>query len=479
MKHSNTSGESGEQPAELKRAVGTWGSFCMGYADVGADVYIALGLVALYASSAAPLALALAAITYVATGLCYAELATEYPVAGGAQLFAQKALGKTHGFVAGWGLMLDYTIDMALFSLASIGYLGTLVKILQGNSFLLSAPYFGIASVILILTLVALNIVGIRYSSKLNEILVAVDLISLVVIVVFGLPVLLSGGASEWASRVTSLGLEPTWGNFAYATSLAVVSYVGIESISQAAEETKNPRRVIPKATKAAILSVVVITLTMSLYSVILVDPSTLAKESQAPMVILVSRLPLIAPAMIIWISLVGFTTCYISTNTGVIGVSRVSYSMGRLHLFPSFFARIHPRFRTPYVAIGLYGLIAMLLILTNTFLPGIDLLSLIASLYNFGALVAYMYVNLSLIILRIKVPTRRAWKMPGNIAVNYKGTKYDIPIIPIIGFISCLVVWLIVVGTHELGRILGSIWFGIGLVMYYTYNRKKGANNG
>lgn len=468
-------GNSRQQTSELKRVVGTWGSFSMGFADVGADVYIALGLVALYASSAAPLALALAAITYIATGLCYAELATEYPIAGGAQAFSLKAFGRTHGFIAGWGLMLDYTIDIALFALASIGYLGSLVKILGGTGFLLDAPYYGIASVILILTLVILNILGIRWSSGINELLVALGIGTLAIVVAVGMPLFLIGGyANEWLAKVSQIGTEPPWGNFVYATSLAVVSYVGIESISQAAEETKSPRKVIPRATKWVIISVVFFTITLSILSVTLVSPNKIAGASQAPMVLLAESLPGIGPIMIIIVSLMGVAACYVSTNTGVIGVSRVSYSMGRLKLFPTKFAMLHPTFKTPFVTIIIFSLVAILLIFANMFLPAIDLLSLIASLYNFGALVAYMYVNLSLIALRIKNPAPRAWKVPGNITLKRNAKKYDIPIIPIIGFISCLAVWIVVVGTHELGRLIGTIWFAVGLATYFAFSRKK-----
>src|SRR5713101_1320847 len=96
----------------LKRDVGWYGSFAMGYADVGADVYIALGLVALYAGGRAPLAFLVAAITYVSTGLAYAELATTYPYAGGAHIYSMKAFNDLAGFVAGWAVMLDYTVDI-------------------------------------------------------------------------------------------------------------------------------------------------------------------------------------------------------------------------------------------------------------------------------------------------------------------------------------------------------------------------------
>ncbi len=463
---------------QLKRAVGIWGSFSMGYADVGADIYIALGLVALFAGHASPLAFALAAVTYIATGLGYAELASTYPVAGGAQFYSLRAFGPTHGFLAGWGLMLDYTICITLFALASVGYLGSMVKMFLGKGFLLESPYFGVVSALIILFLIVLNVFGIRWSSAFNQIFVMLTLIVISFILVVGLSfAVFSGGLAAWMSNVQNIGVEPSWENFAYATSIAMVSYIGIESISQAAEETRYPKRVIPKATKWVILAVVVMTVSSSLLSVILVQPSVLGANAQAPMIPIVSSLPLIGGILSVVVAFTGFTMCYVSTNTGVIGVSRVTFSMGRLKLFPPLFAKIHPRYRTPYVTIIVFSLIAVGIILANVALPSIDLLGLIASLYNFGALIAYMYVNLALIALRLKDPTPRAWKTPLNLKIPWRGKSYEIPLVGVIGFATCFAVWILIVGTHEQGRLIGTLWFAAGFIIYLFYRRSGKAS--
>ncbi|MEM3584742.1 MAG: APC family permease [Nitrososphaerales archaeon] len=457
-----------ESRIALKRVIGTYSAFSMGYADIGADIYIAIGLIAFYASSAAPLAFLLASITYIITGLCYAELASTYPVAGGAQFFSMKAFGNFHGFLAGWGLMLDYTICIALFSLAAVGYLSFVVQILFGINILLQSPYYGFMAIILILGLMSLNLVGIRWSSNFNVIFVTINLITLAIFLLFGLPtIVINNGIERWITDLGNIGNNPSWSNFLYATSLAMVSYIGIESISQAAEETKNPTKVIPKATKWTVISIVLFTILVSLVSVTLLPPSLIGEYSQNPFIIIANALPFIGGIFSIWIAFVGFTACYVSTNTGIIGVSRVTFSMGRLRLFPSSFAKLHNKFYTPYITIMLFSLIASLLIFINTSLESIDLLSLIASLYNFGALISYMYVNLSTIALRFKDNSERAWKVPLNITIKRGGQKYFLPILPFFGFISCLFVWFIVVSTHEAGRLLGSIWFLIGIIIY------------
>ncbi len=109
----------------LKRDLGVFGSFSIGFADVGADIYVALGLVLFFAAGVAPLALAVAALGYLFTALSYAELASAVPKAGGASIFAREAFNDFWAFIAGWGLLLDYTIDIALFGWITMGYLGS------------------------------------------------------------------------------------------------------------------------------------------------------------------------------------------------------------------------------------------------------------------------------------------------------------------------------------------------------------------
>ncbi len=457
----------------------------MGYADVGADIYVVLGVIALFAGVVSPLAFAIAGITYVCTGLCYAELATAYPVAGGGQYYSMKAFGKIHGFVAGWGLMLDYTIDIALFSLATVGYLDIITKDVFGSSFIHLSPYYGLTAIALILMLLVLNLVGIRYSSKFNELIVAVDLVTVSLFLVFGLPSIVSSGALvAWFGNVlrsfqTGVFGQGGYSSFVYAVSLATASFIGIESISQAAEETKRTSSVIPKATKAAIVSVVIVALTLSLLSVTII-PCTVAScvvanNSQAPAIPIAANLPVIGPIFAVWVALMGTLVCYISTNTGVIGVSRVMFSMGRLGLLPKGLAKVSSRFRTPYVTITIFSLIACVLLAVNVALPGTELLSLITSIYNFGALVAYMYVNAAAIVLRVKDPVRKGWKMPLNFTLNRRGNRYQISIIPMIGVVSAAFVWVILVGLHPVGRIVGAAWFIIGLAGYLIYQKYKG----
>src|SRR5919109_3263298 len=108
--------------SELRRDVSVWGSYMWGYAAVGADIYTALGIITLAALGLAPLAFLAAGIVFALVGLCYAEMASAYPLAGGGQYFTLRGLGDLAGLVAGSALVLDYTIDISLFTVVAIGY---------------------------------------------------------------------------------------------------------------------------------------------------------------------------------------------------------------------------------------------------------------------------------------------------------------------------------------------------------------------
>src|SRR5579875_1246681 len=216
--------------AKLRRAVGIWGSFAWGYADVGADVYVAVGLVAAYAQGALPVAFLAAGLVYVIVGLAYTELSAAYPIAGGSQYYTLRGLGDFWGFLAGWALLLDFTIDVSLFAPSTAGYLNYFIKPF--------APWInhplslGTEGVILICVLVYLNIKGIRESSFLNELFSAIDVLRETFLLVAGFALAFNPSLLHQQLRQV-----PSAHSLLYGISIAIVSYVGLESISQVAQE--------------------------------------------------------------------------------------------------------------------------------------------------------------------------------------------------------------------------------------------------
>jgi len=476
-----------ESRVTLKRDIGWFGSFAMGYADVGADIYVALGLVAAYAAGWAPFAFLIAAITYIATGLAYAELATAYPYAGGAQVYSMKAINDFAGFTAGWLVMLDYTVCIALFAIATTGYLSffipwlaTTIILITIFGFVLSLNMTGVVSFLLVILLMTINTIGIKESSNLNMTMVALNLVVLSSIMIIGLLVsfnlqFFNVQFQVMGSPITYDHISYLWSgnpsgqNFLYAVTLAMSSFIGIESIAQAAEETKRPDRTIPRATKLSIIAVLIFAVGLAFISLGIMSWESLGGNLNAPISALVQSISNIGIYLVPIVAFTGFAICLVSSNTGIIGVSRVVFSMSHFGLLPKWFSKVHPKTRTPVRTIFVFGSIGAIMALLGH-------LDWVADLYNFGALLSYLLVNISLIILRqTDRDTHRSWKVPFNIRIKYKGQKYVIPIPNVIGIIACASIWSLVVIFHPMGRLLGLTWTTVGLIVYFVYRRKQG----
>src|SRR5947209_19221594 len=138
----------------LRRAVGPWGSYTWGYADVGADIYVALGLVIATAAGSSNVAFLFAGMIYATIGLAYTELSAMYPLSGGGQLWVMRGLGDIFGFTAGWSVLLAFTVDIALFAYISVSYLNRFIP--QWNH----APYVIYEGIGMVLILLVLNTIG-------------------------------------------------------------------------------------------------------------------------------------------------------------------------------------------------------------------------------------------------------------------------------------------------------------------------------
>jgi APA family basic amino acid/polyamine antiporter len=178
----------------------------------------------------------------------------------------------------------------------------------------------------------------------------------------------------------------------------------------------------------------------------------------------LASHLPTVAGILAVWVGLLAATILLIATNAGVLGISRLSYSMGQHRQFPPKISKLHQRFRTPYMAIIFAGVVAAILII-----PGkVDLL---ADLYSFGAMLAFTSAHVSVVVLRIKEPDLvRPFKAPFNIRI--KGIEW--PVTAILGGMATFGVWVIVAYTHAIGRTVGIIWLVLGFVLYAVYRRSQ-----
>jgi APA family basic amino acid/polyamine antiporter len=469
--------QASEKP-ELRRDVTVWGSFMWGYADVGADVYVALGLVMAAAQGVTNLAFAAAGLVYIMIGLCYTELASAFPVAGGGQFFTLRGLGDFWGFVAGAALLLDYTIDIALFAYASAGYINFFFPALAHYSVTIGPfaninPIWCLEALLIITFLIWLNIRGVRESSLLNEVLGIVDIITESSIIILGFlfafkPEILN---DHWLYELRHWN----WHNFMYGSSLAIISYVGLESISQAAQETRRPATIIPRSSIALILTVFIFATAFSTLALGIPGAmEAITNNIGNPVAVLAQRIPFIGAIAGPFAAILGATILLISSNTGVMGASRVTFSMSELKLIPSWFNKVHPKYRTPVRTIVVFSMIAVIEVILSALTP--KAMDTLGNMYAFGASLGYLLVFISLLTLRFKDPyTPRPYKMPLNIKINYHGEKIDFPILGVFGLIGVSLILFEVILTHPIGRIAGPAWVIFGIIIYFYYRRHKG----
>ncbi|HLJ59569.1 MAG TPA: APC family permease [bacterium] len=458
----------------LRRDVSLWGSFMWGFADVGADIYAALGIVIAATMGAAPLAFAAAGLVYVMIGLAYTELTSAYPMAGGGQYFVSRGLGDLPGFVAGAALLLDYTIDIALFATFAAGYVNFFLPAVRDfrmtlGPFVNINPLWAGETTILIVLLAWVNVIGVRESSLLNEVLGVFGLVVEAGLIIIGLvfawrPELL---AQQWVHQF------PTLKQFMYGSSLAIISYVGLESISQAAQETRRPATVIPRTAIGLIGSVFLFAVFFSITALGILPWQAYAKDVGDSVALFGSRLPIVGAFAGPLAATLGAVVLLISANAGVMGASRLVYSMSRLNLASSWLRDVHPKHRTPVRAIIIFSGIGLLEALLAFLTP--NAVNALANMYAFGATLGYTLVFVALIALRFRDPyTPRPYRVPVNIPWQRGGTTVMIPIVGFLGLVGVLFTLTEVVLTHAIGRVAGPAWVLVCLAYYVLYRRRR-----
>src|SRR3989440_7986767 len=266
--------------SELRRDVSVWGSYFFFNDTATTEIYTALGITTFAALGLAPLAFLAAGIVFALVGLCYAELASAYPLAGGGQYFTLRGLGDLSGLVAGAALVLDYTIDISLFTVVAFGYFNYFLPwITFGHHITDFTVTLGpihlawlwlVESVAGIVILIWLNVRGIKVSTNFNEIIGTVAIVAQSVIV-------LAGFVLVWRPDIVAhefLFDRPSLSQFAFGSSLAIIAFVGLETISQVAQETRRPATIIPRTSIGLVISVLLFAMAFSVLAVGLVHPT-------------------------------------------------------------------------------------------------------------------------------------------------------------------------------------------------------------
>ncbi len=452
----------------LRRSVGLGGLFATAYGNVGSSIYYALGIVALYALGFTPVIFMVAGGLFALTAKTYAEGASMIPEAGGSSSFARHAFNELVSFFAGWALSLDYILTIAISAFFVPHYLGAFWPALT------HPPGDVIGGVIVIAVLAALNIRGIGESAKLNFFLAIMDLATQVLIILLGIFLVLN--PSLLINQV-HLGTAPTWSHVIFALSLSMLAYTGIETVSNMAEEARDPGNDVPRAVNLILIAVIGVYagITVVALSALPVvghgtDAHTLlgSKFEADPVLGIIDHLGLpgtLTHIMRYYVGVLAATILFIATNAGLIGISRLSWSLAEHRQLPGIFARLHRRYRTPWFTIITFSIFAGVLLI-----PG--QINFLGNLYSFGAMLSFTTAHASIVALRIKDPDReRPYRAPWNVRVRGR----EIPLTAVLGGIATFAAWISVIALHVDARYVGTGWMIVGVTGYVIYRRRHG----
>jgi APA family basic amino acid/polyamine antiporter len=452
----------------LERVLGTGALFSTAYGNVGSSIYYALGLVAIFALGMTPVVFVIAGLIFACTAATYTEATTMYPEAGGSSSFARRAFNEFWSFFAAWGQMLNYIITIAISAFFVPHYLGVFWEPL-GES-----PADIVGGVVVVAVLAVVNVVGVKESAGLNVFLALADFLTQVVLVVVGLVLVFS---PEILVENIDFGVAPTVTDFLIAIPVGMVAYTGIETISNMAEEAREYGKTIPRAMAAVVVAVFAIYTflpSVALSAMPVENGETLLALSKEeggyaddPILGVVENLDLgvlQSPAEI-YVGILAATILFIATNAGMIGVSRLTYSMGQHRQMPEILRTLHPAYRTPYVAIIVFGLVACL-----TIIPGQA--EFLGTIYAFGAMLSFTIAHMAVIALRIKEPDReRPFRGPGTLKVRGK----ELPLFAVLGGLGTGIAWVVVTVLNVETLIAGTIWLTLGITTYVVYRRRQG----
>jgi APA family basic amino acid/polyamine antiporter len=452
----------------LARVHGVGALFSAAYGNVGSSIYYALGVTAAFALGLTPVAFVIAGLIFMATAATYAEATVMYPEAGGSASFARHAFNELVSFFAAWGQMLNYIITVSISAFFVPHYLAVFWPWL-GNS-----PGDIIGGVAVIVFLAALNVKGTQESTRLNLILAIADLCTQVILVAIGLALVFS--PSILVDNV-HLGVAPSWGDFLLGIAVGMIAYTGIETISNMSEEAKDASKTIPKGvglTVAAVLGLYALLPLIALSAMPVhhvgghysTDLGT--KFAGDPVLGIVENLGLsggLTNVLRYYVGVLAAVILLIATNAGLIGVSRLTFSMGHYRQLPERLRQVHPKYRTPYVAILVFSAIAIV-----TLIPGET--KLLATLYSFGAMLSFTIAHLSVIRLRQRYPDKeRDWKPPGSV----RAFGFDLPLTAVFGGFGTFAAWIVVMVLNPRTLVIGAIWMLLGITIYLLYRRRLG----
>lgn len=473
IQSSNNKRDEGQKPVtELARDMGLMHVTMIGVgAMIGAGIFVLTGLAAGVSGPALLLVFAFNGLVTGLTAMSYAELGSCFPEAGGGYLWVKEALPQPNGFLSGWISWFAHAVACSLYAVAfgtfSVDLLHTagidLHKLL--SVFSTSEPYILAAkliSVIVVLLFVYINYRGAKETGQAESLVTILKIIIIAMFIGFGLFAIFSGNTSEpWPDHFRGFFQKGPMG-IIIAMGLTFIAFEGYEIIAQCGEEVKNPKKNIPRSIFLSLLIVVPIYILVAFVALGAVAPEGdqaswqyLGEKGEMAMIEAAEHFMLGKLGRIIFL-IGGLFSTMSALNATVFSSSRVSFAMGRDHNLPGIFGKIHPKKRTPHMAIFISG---VMIILMAVLLPIEDIASATDAMF----LLLFIFVNLAVINLRKNRPDLdRGFKVPFFPYIPILATVLNLILAVFLFFYRPLGVWIC----------LGYLVFGIGF--YYLYSRRK-----
>ncbi len=458
----------------LERVLGVNALFSTAYGNVGWSIYYALGLVASFALGLTPVVFVIAGVIFFLTAATYSEATSMYPEAGGSSSFARHAFNEFWSFFAAWGQMLNYVITISISAFFVPHYVGSLFWEPLRHS-----PGDIVFGCLVVVVLAVINVFGVKEAARLNILLAVTDFATQLLLVLLGLVLVFS---PETLIDNVHLGLAPTWKDFVIAIPVAMIAYTGIETISNMAEEARDEATTIPRAINRVVVAVFAIYALLPAvalsalpvtqqqdgsYSTLLGVGEDQGGYAGDPVLGIVKSMDLgpLQGVGEIYVGLLAATILFIATNAGIIGVSRLVYSMGIHRQVPDKLRQLHPRFRTPWLGILVFSGFACI-----AMLPGQA--AFLGNIYAFGAMLSFTIAHAAVVRLRLKEPDReRPYRGPGTLRIGGR----ELPLFALAGGLGTGLAWITVTALHLDVAIAGMSWLLLGIVLYVVYRRRQG----
>jgi APA family basic amino acid/polyamine antiporter len=458
-----------DQDHDLQRALGPSHLVMLGIgAIIGAGIFVITGqAAAMYAGPGIVISFAIAGVGCLLAGLCYAEFAAMIPVAGSAYTYAYATLGPFIAWIIGWDLVLEYGAAAATVAVGWSGYFSALMEgfgypipeALRSAPIAISANHkitatgaiVNAPAVALVALLTILLVTGIRLSATFNNVMVLVKLAVVLLVIGFGLSHVDIANSTPLIPPNEGEFGEFGWTGVLRASGVIFFAYIGFDAVSVAAQEARNPQRDMPIGILGSLLVCTVLYMLMSFvitglapYQMLDVpNPVSVAVAHAGP------ELAWLVPLVNVGAT-VGLATVVLVL---LLGQSRIFYAMSRDGLFFPVFARVHPKFRTPWLGTIITGVCACVA-------AGVLPLNILGELVSIGTLAAFVIVCIGVIVLRSTAPNAtRPFRTP------------FVPWVPLGGVAVCgaMMYWL---PTDTWLRFV--IWLFIGLVIYGFYGMRR-----